>query len=164
MSDLYAKLAEPFPAEAMTVDNSRGFKLTSIKAQYVRERLNKVMGVDGWETNAEIVDRNANGDVAVRVSMTLHFAKRSVTRSAFGGASKKAKGQTFGDIYKSAETDALCKVASNFGVGNDVFKGLVDANNLGKMAAKPTSKAKKATTPKKSNDDFRPSATTDSGW
>lgn len=130
IQEIYQKLTEPFPKEAMTKDTSRGFALTSIKAQYVRERLNEVMGVDGWETESQVVNQDEGG-VAVSLKMTLMFPEgKKVTRTAFGGASRKGKGQTYGDLYKSAETDALCKVASNFGVGNDVFKGLVDANTL----------------------------------
>jgi len=130
MSDaIYKKLIAPFPKEAMTKDSSRGFDLTSIKAQYVRERLNEVMGVNGWSTDTQVVDRTDKG-VAVKMTMTLHIDGKDVTRSAFGGASVKAKGQTYGDVFKSAETDALSKAASNFGVGNDVFKGLVNAKTL----------------------------------
>lgn len=150
--ELYKQLSADFPAEAMTVDNSRGFPLTSIKAQYVRERLNEVMGVDGWSTRTEVVDRTENG-VAVKIEMTLHFKERSVTRTAFGGASVKSKGQTYGDLFKSAETDALSKAASNFGVGNNVFKGLVDATKLGKTSSKTsaTTTESKITTKKTTN-------------
>lgn len=141
MTDKYQALAAPFPKEAMTKDTSRGFALTSIKAQYVRERLNEVMGVDGWETQSQVVNIDNDGNVAVKIDMTLHFGDRSVTRCAFGGAKKKAKGQTYGDVFKSAETDAICKVASNFGVGNDVFKGLVNPETLETSGGKtaPTS-------------------------
>ena len=161
MSDKYTELSAEFPKEAMTADTSRGFALTSIKAQYVRERLNEVMGVDGWESQTDVVHVDNDGNVAVKMAMTLHFKDRSVTRSAFGGADRKKKGQTFGDVFKSAETDALSKVASNFGVGNDVFKGLVDAKTL---STKAPAKGKKSTT----KDDFRASKpapqTTEEDW
>ncbi len=149
--DFYQELAKDFPAEAMTKDTSRGFALTSIKAQYVRERLNEVMGVEGWDSTTEVVHISDEGAVAVKFALTLHFPERSVTRTAFGGAKAKDKGQTYGDIFKSAETDALSKAASNFGVGNAVFKGLVDANNLGESSK---SAAKKATSSSKPKDSF----------
>ena len=139
--ELYEKLAAPFPAEAMTEDKSRGFALTSIKAQYVRERLNEVMGVDGWSTHTEVVDRSDKG-VAVKMEMTLYFDGKGITRSAYGGCDAKSKGQTYGDLFKSAETDALSKAASNFGVGNDVFKGLVNPNGTYKKGGAKTSTAK----------------------
>lgn len=150
--DYYAELTKEFPKEAMTSDSSRGFALTSIKAQYVRERLNEVMGPDGWDSNTDVINIDAEGNVAVKFALTLHFPERSVTRTSFGGAKKKAKGQTHGDIYKSAETDALSKAASNFGVGNSVFKGLVDAKTLtlsGVKSGSTTTKKRSSFNPKK---------------
>ena len=58
--ELYAALSAEFPKEAMTEDSSRGFSMTSIKAQYVRERLNEVMGVDGWDSTTDVIDINDN--------------------------------------------------------------------------------------------------------
>jgi hypothetical protein len=146
----YEALSAEFPKEAMTGDSSRGFALTSIKAQYVRERLNEVMGVEGWDSQTEVVKVSEKGDVAVRMTMTLRFKDGKVaSRSAFGGADRKTKGQTFGDVFKSAETDALSKAASNFGVGNSVFKGLVDPKTFELKGAKSSSKS--TTTTKSSN-------------
>lgn len=139
---VYEKLSAPFPKEAMTSDSSRGFALTSIKAQYVRERLNEVLGVNGWSSNTEVVDRTDEG-VAVKLVLTAHIDGKDVSRSSFGGASKKNKGQTYGDLFKSAETDALSKAASNFGVGNDVFKGLVDPKTLSTKSSGSSAPAKK---------------------
>ena len=42
---IYDKLKAPFPKDAYSCDSSRGFNLTSIKAQYVIERLNDVLGI-----------------------------------------------------------------------------------------------------------------------
>ena len=159
VEEIYKELSKDFPAEAMTKDSSRGFALTSIKAQYVRERLNEVMGVNGWSSNTDVVNIDDDGNVAVKYALTLHFDQKSITRSAFGGAAKKEKGQTHGDVFKSAETDAMSKAASNFGIGNSVFKGLVDANNLG-AAKRPT----QTTAPTKSKSTFnrRKKSTSDS--
>ena len=51
---IYEQLSAPFPKEALSEDNSRnkggkGITLTSIKAQWIKERLNKVLGVTGWK-------------------------------------------------------------------------------------------------------------------
>ena len=43
-NEVYEALAAPFPDEALAKDSSRGFDLTSVKAQYVVERLNTVLG------------------------------------------------------------------------------------------------------------------------
>jgi len=45
--DQVKTLRAPFPEEALSVDTSRGFELTSIKAAFVIERLNEVFGPCG---------------------------------------------------------------------------------------------------------------------
>ncbi|MEE8598013.1 MAG: Rad52/Rad22 family DNA repair protein [Dehalococcoidales bacterium] len=123
----YMKLIKSFPDEAMTTDNSRGFPLTSIKAQCVVERLNQVFGFDGWELEGEY-ETTKDG--------VLFFGKLEVEASGEGrhhhsgiGYSKNKKVE--GDAYKSARTDCLSKCASWFGVGNEVFKGNVTPPSSG---------------------------------
>lgn len=48
LSGLYGRLTEPLPREALSVDDSRGFNLTSIKAAFILERLNGVFGLAGY--------------------------------------------------------------------------------------------------------------------
>lgn len=145
---IYEQLSEPFPDEAITGDSSRGFALTSIKAQYIKERLNEVMGPDGWDFDSVLVYQGEDG-VAVQVKLTLHFPNgRSSTKSGFGGGEFKEKAQAFGDPYKGAETEAVCKAASAFGVGNDVYKGLVSPPGKG------GNKRRSKKTRRKTTDDF----------
>lgn len=141
---MYDGLTKDFPEEAMSKDTSRGFALTSIKAQYVRERLNQVMGVDGWESESFVIDRSEDG-VAVKMVMKLHFPNRTVIRSAFGGCDAKEKSQTYGDLFKSADTDALSKAASQFGVGNEVFKGNVKPPGSSSRGSSKSRRSKKKT-------------------
>ena len=46
-SDQWEALHAPFPPESLIADTSRGFELTSIKAAFVIERLNEVLGPCG---------------------------------------------------------------------------------------------------------------------
>lgn len=46
-ADQWEALHAPFPPESLSADTSRGFELTSIKAAYVIERLNEVLGPCG---------------------------------------------------------------------------------------------------------------------
>ena len=125
--EIYKKLSAPFPMESMRTFQSSGYSSTTIQAQYIRERLNEVLGVQGWSTISEVIHSSEGGNVVIKMKLTLIFdGYGRITRCAFGGASPKNKNQSYGDIFKSAETDALSKAASNFGVGNDVFKGLVE--------------------------------------
>lgn len=46
--DVFHLLSEPLPVEALSLDESRGFPLTSIKAGFVLERLQEVFGLLGY--------------------------------------------------------------------------------------------------------------------
>lgn len=124
--EIYKKLSAPFPEEALSKDSSRGFDLTSVKAQYVVERLNDVLGLDGWrltgeyeyikDSNGVIEDVIFHGKLVVRIGKQYHWVE-SVGHSEL---KKNA-----GDSFKGARTDCLSKAASLLGVANDVFKGKV---------------------------------------
>lgn len=119
--EMVKKIKEDFPSEAITQHPTKSF-LTSIKAQYVVERLNDVFGIGGWEANDKVVVATEK-DIVTKV--TLSFGKWDLLPiKQYGGASIKAKSD-LGDNYKSAKTDGLTKCASILGIGNAVFKGLV---------------------------------------
>lgn len=121
--ELYDKLTKSFPAEALTEDTSRGFALTSIKAQYVIERLNEVFGSDGWEAKPSVLFNDKEHGVGVQLTLVCRYPGLSpIARHVIsGGKAKKDPG----DTLKSAMTDAICKAASHLGIGNDVYKGKV---------------------------------------
>ena len=148
--ELYELLSAPFPREALSQDKSRnkggkGVTLTSIRAQWIKERLNTVLGITGWRMSGTY-DRNGD-DV-------LYFGKLSISIIYFtitDGSSPQPPLITheietvgyarifgnLGDAYKGAATDALSKAASFLGVGNEVFKGEIDPRTL-EPANKPT--------------------------
>lgn len=68
--------------------------------------------------------------------LTIKVGDKSNTQFAPGFSADK---KNEGDAYKGAKTDSLSKAASMFGVGNDVFKGLVDPTSfeLKSVAAVP---------------------------
>lgn len=146
-SSVYEELAAPFPDEAMSKDKSRGFALTSVKAQYVIERLNTVLGVMNWTFGGEFKETEDGvlymGSLIISINgkQNRHFAPgycSYVTVNAKG----EEKTKLLGDVYKSAHTDSLSKCASKIGVANDVFKGLIDANSIGSGASTARSKKK----------------------
>lgn len=51
--ELYEALRADFPEEAYSADRSRGHVLTSLKAQYITERLNEVFGLGNWSLSGE---------------------------------------------------------------------------------------------------------------
>lgn len=149
----YEKCIADFPDEALSCDSSRGFDLTSVKAQYVKERLNQVFGVTGWAMTGTY-EQVGNG------SGVIYYGKLSVidpdtsvshTHESVGFAQIK---RNIGDAFKGAQTDALSKCSSNLGIANEIFKGNVAPPKKGskaapKAAAKGKGKAafKKSTSP-----------------
>ena len=116
--EMYEEFKKPFPKEALTEDTSRGFPLTSIKAQYIIERLNDVCGIDNWtfEGKHEVHKEG----IVFFGTLRIIGKDQGLERSAEGFSLIK---KNLGDSYKSARTDALSKAASMVGIGNSVFKG-----------------------------------------
>lgn len=140
MSDLYKKLTEDFPAEALSKDTSRGFELTSVKAQYLVERMNEVFGPAGWRADYAVVKENEQGIVLKCVVIAnADGGESAIQRSAFGGADFSAK-KSLSDTYKSAMTDSLSKTLSHIGLANEVFKGKVKVGGSTSQTAPPAAK------------------------
>lgn len=123
MSDIYKRLTADFSEEALSTDNSRGFDLTSIKSQYIVERLNEVFGVAGWKADYVVQVHNETQCIVKCVLIAnADKGETLIQRCAFGGSPIK---KNPGDTIKSAMTDSLSKAASHMGIGNEVFKGKV---------------------------------------
>jgi hypothetical protein len=150
-----AALRAPFPAEALKPDTSRGFELTSIKAAYVIERLNDVLGPCGigWRyvhsSFEDVPSEDGRLEVVTEVAFQYRLPNeetgcgRVIWNSgwqygsdegwsepilACGGKGLGRGGAPYTDARKSAVTDGLTKAASMIGVGHQVFKGLVRTN------------------------------------
>lgn len=58
---LYEQLSQPFPKEAIERTDGRqtgkGYTTTGIKAQFIINRLNEVLGIGGWRTHRKIAVR-----------------------------------------------------------------------------------------------------------
>lgn len=118
--EIYKGLSAEFTDEAYSVDSSRGFDLTSIKAQYLVERLNNVCGLDGWSHSGAY--ESVEGGVIYKGILIVNDGMKGHQQEAVGFAVIK---RNVGDAYKGAKTDSLSKAGSLFGLGNSVFKGLV---------------------------------------
>lgn len=133
MSDnrsIFDELAAPFPIEAYKIDKSRGFPLTSLDAQWIKERLNRVFGVFGWEFEETFVEKEEG--VICHGKLTVKDGENSRSVWATGGCSRKPKGQTMSDVFKSAATESLSKCCSYIGIGNEMYKGNVPCDELDK--------------------------------
>lgn len=127
VADLHRELAAPFPKEMLRFH--AGKKLTYIPVAEVIARMNRVLGVDNW--NSEVIrvwreDDQPDWVLAhVRVTATIHG--RSVFHDGVGGQQvKKLRNGTgvvdLGDEYKGAMSDALKKACQGFGVGIDLAR------------------------------------------
>jgi len=114
--ELYDKLTKKFPDDAISSDTSRGFELTSLKAQYIVERLNEVFGLSGWSLDGSF-EKHDKGILFIGY-LKIKSLDHKVQAVGFSVNKKN-----LGDSYKSSRTDALSKAASWLGVGNEIFKG-----------------------------------------
>lgn len=143
-ADKQALLTRPLPAEAVTPHPTKTY-LSSIKSIYVTERLNEVFGVGAWRVETNKVDQ-LNKMVVVKVRLTI--PAYGIDYECYGGNDNA----DLGDAYKGATTDALTKIASWLGIGQEVFKG--EAGKDHKPSPITTPKRKTITLDKLMDGDF----------
>src|SRR5947209_15981477 len=112
-------LAEPFdPAEVRfkpaAVSGNRALALGYVDARVVQNRLDEVLGVDGWQDDYECL---ADGSVVCR--LRLRMGDEWITKVDVGGPSEQPDG---GDRLKAAFSDALKRAAVKFGVGRYLYR------------------------------------------
>jgi len=122
---LIEKLSKPFPPEAVGSIPGKSY-LTSIKAMYIIERLNEVLGYGGWTIEHSAVytpeQEMQKGFILVRGFLSIpKYEYKSIVQ--YGGHITGGKGTDPADGYKSAVTDLTSKCASYLHVGIQIFKG-----------------------------------------
>lgn len=124
-------LRKPLPREAIG-KHPRIEGLSSIKPAFVLERLNEAFGIGGWDDTVEVIDRSTRNETwgsgtpnqkqvilhVATVHLTFIVEKYRIHKENFGGNDNL----DLGDALKGARTDALTKIASELGVGLDVYK------------------------------------------
>lgn len=121
-----SSLNEPFPKEVERQLKKGGASLTYIPVSEVINRLNKVLGFDGWSYEIVKCDRDALDPEFIVAHVRLNVFPGndkfvSVTKDGYGGQKiKRTKNGDIvdlGDEFKGAVSDALKKAAQAFGVG-----------------------------------------------
>jgi hypothetical protein len=112
-------LAAPFdPAEVRfkpaVVSGNRAMALAYVDARVIQDRLDDVLGVDGWQDDYECL---ADGSVVCR--LRLRLGDTWVTKVDVGGPSEQPDG---GDRLKAAFSDALKRAAVKFGIGRYLYR------------------------------------------
>lgn len=120
--DIMSELNDPFPQEVERILRKGGTELIYIPVSEVINRLNRVLGVDGWSSEVISCQRDL-GDpdfIVAHVRITAHFLG-GVVKDGVGGQKIKRTKQgdivDLGDEFKGAVSDALKKAAQQFGVG-----------------------------------------------
>lgn len=117
-AQIAAALADPFPADVVgwkpqTANGARALAVAYIDARDVMDRLDEVMGIDGW------MDQYAGEpDGCVRCTLSLLINGKWVSKVDVGGESEQ---KDAGDKRKAAYSDALKRAAVKWGVGRYLY-------------------------------------------
>lgn len=112
-------LAAPFAAQEVkfkpaVVSGGRAMAMAYIDARSVQDRLDEVLGVDGWQDSYRVLP-----DGSVMCRLKLKIGGVWITKSDVGGQSEQPDG---GDRTKAAVSDALKRAAVKFGVGRYLYR------------------------------------------
>lgn len=126
ISQMQSEFNEPFPKEVERQLKKGGATLTYIPVSEVINRLNKVLGFDGWSYEIVKCERDSLDPdfIVAHVRMTVFpDGEKFVSASKDGFGGQKIKRTKAGDIvdlgdeFKGAVSDALKKAAQALGVG-----------------------------------------------
>jgi hypothetical protein len=112
-------LAAPFePAvvrfKPAVVSGNRALALAYVDARAIQDRLDEVLGVDGWQDDYECLP---DGSVVCR--LRLRLGDEWVTKVDVGSPSEQPDS---GDRLKAAFSDALKRAAVKFGIGRYLYR------------------------------------------
>jgi hypothetical protein len=96
------------------VQGNRALALGYVDARVIQDRLDEVLGVEGWQDEYECLP---DGTVVCR--LRLRLGDSWVTKMDVGGPSEQPDG---GDRMKAAFSDALKRAAVKFGVGRYLYR------------------------------------------
>jgi hypothetical protein len=114
-----AALAAPFDAgevkfKPQAVKNNRALALAYVDARVIQDRLDEVLGVEGWQDEYQLLP-----DGSVVCKLTLKLGDQWITKMDVGSPSEQPDS---GDRLKAAFSDALKRAAVKFGVGRYLYR------------------------------------------
>jgi len=131
---IYEKLTAPFPPEAIERASKevtrKGYDTTGYQYQYLVERLNIVLGLDGWGMSWKVV-KEIGGEwstgrkfweITTKVAIWLQINDKKCVRTCAGGH----KSEMHADALKGSITNGIKKTLALFDVGGDAYKGILD--------------------------------------
>lgn len=96
------------------VSGNRCLALAYVDARTIQDRLDEVLGVEGWQDDYEMLP-----DGSVLCRLQLRLGDEWVTKVDVGGPSEQPDG---GDRLKAAFSDALKRAAVKFGIGRYLYR------------------------------------------
>ena len=116
---LRAALAEPFDPSQLkckpgVIQGNRALAMPYVDARDVADRLDQVLGLDGWQDDFEQLP-----DGALLCRLQVKVGGAWITRCGVGSPSEQPDA---GDRKKAAESDALKRAAVKFGVGRYLYR------------------------------------------
>ena len=163
---VYSELSALLPKEAIQkadkMETKKGYSTTGYSSQYIVNRMNEVLGIDGWNADYKIKATHrgvfASGkpyiDLTVETTITVYLKGTesivSLTRKAIGGHVSSV----YEDAFKGANTNSFKKAAALFGIGNQAYLGILDddatyEDEIGKDTPPVTTEATKELLPAK---------------
>jgi hypothetical protein len=112
-------LAAPFPPDHLhfkpaVVTGNRALALAYVDARAIQDRLDTVLGVDGWQDDYEALP-----DGSVVCKLRCRIGGEWIIKTDVGGPSEQPDG---GDRLKAAFSDALKRAAVKFGIGRYLYR------------------------------------------
>lgn len=138
--NIYIELSQDLPEESIErskgSETRKGYDTAGYGYQYIVNRFNEVLGIDGWGfTYTEIErkdgsDRNGNPRISVTMDCTITIGGQiegalNIQRTCTGGHISN----NYSDARKGAITNAFKKTAALFGVGRKAYEGSIDDDN-----------------------------------
>jgi hypothetical protein len=114
-----AALAMPFNLSEVkfkpqAVKNNRALALAYVDARVIQDRLDEVLGVEGWQDEYQLLP-----DGSVVCKLTLKLGDQWITKMDVGSPSEQPDS---GDRLKAAFSDALKRAAVKFGIGRYLYR------------------------------------------
>lgn len=119
VESLTQALAAPFELEEVkfkpqVIKGNRAMALAYIDARVIQDRLDEVLGVEGWQDEYTRLE-----DGSVICKLRLRLGNEWITKMDVGSPSEQPDG---GDRTKAAFSDALKRAAVKFGIGRYLYR------------------------------------------
>lgn len=145
LQQLYPRLAEPMPEQAIQHAETRQFKgydATGIGYQWVVNRANEVLGIGHWRViHSMETTPLANGsyEVVTRVTIQLgNWIEGQWVPLAEVEAYGEHTAKSLGNAKKGSLTNGIKKAFALFGIGRQAYEGTLDDDFLDEESHAPT--------------------------